>query len=174
MPKRTYAKYGFFCPDDRKNAFDEADAAYFAENGVSYLILDIDNTIEPYENAEPGERAIAWFSMLKEQGIKAAFVSNNNPERVKIFNKDLSLPFVAHAGKPFAFGIRKAMKMMGAEREKTMLLGDQIFTDVLGAHNAGIRVLTVPPIRDKRDILTRFKRRLEKPIMKSYERKKKG
>ncbi len=172
MTKKSFGKYGYFCPDDTKSAFHEVDAAYLSANGIRFLILDIDNTIEPYENTEPTKKAKDWFSMLKSEGVKAAFVSNNKKARVSLFNKDLGLPYIAGAGKPFPFSVKKAMKIMGAEKEHTLLLGDQIFTDVLAAHNAGIKAITVPPIKDKTDILTKTKRWLEKPIMKSYERKK--
>ena len=65
------------------------------------------------------------------------------------------------------------MESMGTTKENTALMGDQVFTDVWAAKNAGIKAILVPPIRDKRDIFTRFKRLLEKPILKKYEKKKK-
>ena len=66
--------------------------------------------------------------------------------------------------------IYRAMEALGAEKDGTIFMGDQILTDVWAAHNAGIRAILVPPINDRRDLLTKFKRLLEKPILKKYDR----
>jgi HAD superfamily phosphatase (TIGR01668 family) len=108
---------------------------------------------------------------LKEAGIKAAFVSNNGRERVETFNKDLGNIAYYKAKKPFAGKIKRAMREMGVEKNETLFMGDQIFTDVLAARFSGIRAALVPPIKDKTDALTRFKRLLERPIMKRYHRR---
>ena len=63
------------------------------------------------------------------------------------------------------------MDALSSVREKTVIMGDQIFTDVWAAKNAGIRSILVSPIKDKRDIFTKFKRLLEKPILKKYEKR---
>ena len=82
----------------------------------------------------------------------------------------MGLPFYAKAGKPFKKNVLRAMADIGTSREDTILIGDQVFTDVWAAHNAGIRAILVPPIRDKRDILTRFKRLLEIPVLNKYKK----
>ncbi len=161
-----------FVPDFRFNTFDEATAEFLSENGVKGIILDIDNTLEPYENALPGEHVVAWLNSLRERGISAAIVSNNNLERVEKFNEGLKLPAYAKAKKPFKKNLLRAMADMGTTAEDTVFMGDQVFTDVWAAHNANIKAILVPPIKDKRDILTRFKRLLEKPILRKYEKRK--
>ena len=161
-----------FVPDFRFLTFDEASADFLFENGVKGIILDIDNTLEPYENALPGEHVIAWLASLSVRGISAAIVSNNNRERVEKFNENLKLPAYAKAKKPFKKNLLAAMADMGTTPENTVLMGDQVFTDVWAAHNAGIKAILVPPIKDKRDIFTRTKRLLEKPILKKYEKRK--
>lgn len=159
-------------PDYTFETFDMASAEFLASIGVKSIILDVDNTLEPYENPLPTPPVLQWFSELSEAGIKAAIVSNNDACRINLFNTDLGLVAYSKAGKPFKKNVLRAMNDIGAEPESTVLMGDQIFTDVWAAHNAGIRAILVPPIRDKRDILTRFKRWLEKPILKKYERKR--
>ena len=62
------------------------------------------------------------------------------------------------------------MRDMGTDKSDTVLMGDQVFTDVWAAHNAGIRAILVPPINDKRDLLTRFKRLLERPVLRKYDK----
>ncbi len=162
-----------FVPEYRFETFDLASAEFLSEIGVKGIILDIDNTLEPYENADPGEHVIAWLDSLMRCGIKASIVSNNGRERVERFNKSLSLPAYYKAKKPFKKNLFRAMRDMNTAPDETVLMGDQIFTDVWAAHNAGIRAILVPPIKDKKDIFTRFKRLLEKPVLSKYERKNK-
>ncbi len=160
-----------FVPEYRFDTFDLASADFLRSIGVKGIVLDVDNTLEPYENPHPTERVLAWLDSLKQSGINAAIVSNNNSERITLFNKDLGLPAYSKAGKPFKKNVLLAMADMGTTREDTVLMGDQVFTDVWAAHNTGIRAILVPPIKDKTDIFTKFKRLLEKPILRKYERK---
>lgn len=158
-------------PDFRFNTFEEATPEFLVENGIKGVILDIDNTLEPYEHPLPGEHVKKWLSDLKDAGIFAAFVSNNNRERVELFNKELGLPAYYKAGKPFKKNVLRAMADIGSAKENTILMGDQVFTDVWAARNTGIKAALVPPINDKKDIFTKFKRLLEKPILKKYNKR---
>ena len=157
-----------FVPEYYFDTFDMADAEFLASIGVRGIVLDVDNTLEPYENPLPGERVLAWLESLRVAGISAAIVSNNNGERIELFNSEIKLPAFYKAGKPFKKNVLRAMEAMGTTTEDTILMGDQVFTDVWAAHNTGIRAILVPPIKDKRDPLTRFKRLLEKPVLKRY------
>lgn len=161
-----------FVPEYRFDTFDMASAEFLSKIGIKGIILDIDNTLEPYEHANPEEHVIAWLNSLKECGIKAAIVSNNGKERVELFNKEIGLPAYYKAKKPFKKNLLRAMSDMETKPQETILMGDQVFTDVWAAHNAGIKAILVPPIKDKRDVFTRFKRLLERPIIKKYEKRK--
>jgi len=163
-----------FTPDYRFEKFNDATPDFFLKLGIKGVILDIDNTLEPYENETPGEHVIAWLNSLYEVGIKTAIVSNNERERVELFNKDIGMPAYYKGKKPFKKNLINAMKDMGSKRENTILMGDQVFTDVWAAHNAGIAAILVPPIKDKTDLFTKFKRVLEKPFLKKYKRKHKN
>ena len=79
------------------------------------------------------------------------------------------MPAYSKGGKPFKKNLLRAMSDMGTDISNTVLMGDQVFTDVWAAHNAGIKAILVPPIKDKRDPFTKFKRLLEKPFLKKYE-----
>ena len=158
-------------PDYRFEKFNDMTVDFLQKEGIVGVILDIDNTLEPYEHAEPGEHVVAWLKALGDAGISCAFVSNNNSERVNIFNKDLGLPAFPKAGKPFKKNVLRAMAEIGSDKSNTILMGDQVFTDVWAARNSGIKAALVPPINDKKDILTRFKRWLEKPILRKYEKR---
>lgn len=157
-------------PEYRFDTFDGADAAFLLSIGVRGVIMDIDNTLEPYENPEPGEKVLAWLDTLRAAGIRTAIVSNNDETRVETFNRRMGMPAYSKAKKPYATAVRAAMREMETAPDETVFIGDQIFTDVWAAHNAGIRAVLVPPIRDKRDLLTRFKRLLERPILRRYDK----
>ena len=161
-----------FTPEYYFETFDCACAEFLLSIGIKGVILDIDNTLEPYENPVPGERVLCWLDSLDKAGIKTAIVSNNGRERVELFNKELRMPAYYKAAKPFKKNILRALSDIGVSTDNAIMLGDQVFTDVLAAHNAGIRAILVPPIRDKQDILTRFKRLLERTIIKKLKAKK--
>jgi HAD superfamily phosphatase (TIGR01668 family) len=160
-----------FVPEYYFNTFNEASAEFLLSIGVKGIVLDVDNTLEPYENPTPGDHVVAWLDSLRENGISAAIVSNNGGDRIELFNKDLGLTAYYKAKKPFKKNVLNAMRDMGTSKENTVLMGDQVFTDVWAAHNTGIRAILVPPINDKKDILTRFKRLLEKPFLRMYDKK---
>lgn len=163
-----------FMPDACLSRHTELTAERLLADGIRALVLDIDNTLEPYENPDATEPTGAWLASLTKAGIRVAFVSNNGRERVERFNRPFGFPYYYKAKKPFAKSIRRAMAAMQSTKENTALMGDQIFTDVLAARMAGLRrAYLVPPIKDKTDALTRFKRWLERPILKRYRKKEK-
>ena len=163
-----------FVPDFCFETYDLASADFLLSIGVKGIILDVDNTLEPYENPVPSKGVLEWFDSLRAAGIKAAIVSNNNWDRINTFNADLKLPAYAKAGKPFSKNVKRALLDMGVDKSEAIMMGDQVFTDVWAAHNAGIRAILVPPINDKKDILTRFKRMLEIPVIDAYKRREKN
>ena len=158
-------------PDYMFRAFDEITPAFLASLGVKAILADIDNTLAPYEQAEPDERIKGWIASLAEAGIGIAFVSNNDWERVKLFNRTLGVPAYAKSGKPFKKNLVKAMSDLGGTRETTVMLGDQLLTDALAGHNLGVKCLIVPPIRDKKNAFFKFKRWLEKPVVKKFKKR---
>lgn len=146
---------------------------FLLANGIRALILDIDNTLAPYEEPDPNARVLAWFSALKEKGIVAAFVSNNDFERVSRFNRKIGIPMYPKGKKPGKKYMRRAIGELGVLPSETAIMGDQIFTDVWAGRNVGIRCIVVPPIKDKTDFFTRFKRVLERPILRYYRKREK-
>ena len=161
-----------FIPDYYFERFSVASADFLLSIGVRGIVLDVDNTLEPYENPFPTESVKNWLKSLQDVGISAAIVSNNCRERIELFNKELCLPVYYKAAKPFRKNVLRALDDMGVVANEAILMGDQIFTDVWAAHNSGIRAILVPPIRDKRDLFTRFKRLLERPFLRKYEKKR--
>ena len=157
-------------PDFTFKAFDEVTPEFLLQNGIHGILSDIDNTLAPYEIAEPDERIRQWIDALHKSGIKLALISNNHADRVELFNHTLSLPAYADCGKPGKKNLIRALDELGLDAGECAVLGDQLFTDAFAGKRLGMTAIIVPPIKDKKTLFFRFKRALEKPIMKSYER----
>ena len=158
-------------PDYMFRTFDEITPEFLRELGVKAILADIDNTLAPYEQPEPDQRIKGWIASLAEAGIGIAFVSNNDWERVNRFNATLGVPAYAKSGKPFKKNLVRAMNDLGGTLETTVMLGDQLLTDALAGHNLGVKCLIVPPIRDKKNAFFKFKRWLEKPVVKKFKKR---
>ena len=158
-------------PDYMFEKFDDVSVEFLQGEGIGALLIDIDNTLAPYEVSEPDERIRGWFNALDAAGIRAALVSNNERDRVELFNRTLALPAYHDCKKPSRKKLLLAMNAVNAEREATLFLGDQIFTDVASARRLGVRAAIVPPIKDKKTLFFKFKRMLERPIIKKYKKR---
>lgn len=145
---------------------------FLSSLGIRALLIDIDNTLAPYEQDLPDENIINWFAEMKEAGISCALISNNDAPRVELFNSLLSLPAYAKSGKPCKKTLIRAMKDMGVDASVTAGLGDQLLTDTLAVHKLGMISIILPPIKDKLTPFFKFKRRLERPFMKKYYKRK--
>jgi len=133
------------------------------EHGVAGLLLDLDNTLIPYgyEGPVPPEVA-SWLAALRSAGIAAALVTNARPSRSRRWGEKLGLPALPFAAKPLPLAIFWAARTLGLPREKLLLVGDQVFTDLLAARLAGVRTALVPPLSPKELPHTRWLRRLER------------
>lgn len=162
-------------PDYYFEKFDDITPDFLLSIGCKHLMSDVDNTLAPYETAEPDLRIRSWLSSLSDAGITVILVSNNDAERIELFNRSLGLYAYPNCKKPLRKRLRAVMDEVGATPESTAFLGDQIYTDVLSARRLGVRTaLLVPPIKDKKTLLFRFKRMMEKPIMRSFFKKHTG
>ena len=161
MPKIMLPNYIF-------RTFDEITPEFLANIGIKALLIDIDNTLAPYEQPLPDERIFNWFEGMKKAGIACALVSNNEAERVELFNKDLGLLAYSKSGKPFPKNLRLAMSILGSDVSSTAMLGDQLLTDATAGNNIGLTTIIVPPINDKNNAFFRAKRWLEVSTIRKY------
>ena len=133
--------------------------------GIRGLLLDSDNTLTTHDNPRPAEGVLDWIAVMKENGIAMCIVSNNHPPRVKPFADLLGLPFVCEGKKPLSKGFREARAVMGLPWKELAVVGDQIFTDVLGANLKRLKCIFVFPIAHEQTRFFRFKRRMEVPFL---------
>jgi len=138
------------------------------ENNIRGLIFDVDNTIAPYEEHRPNAKVVALMKRLKRMGFNICLLTNNTKKRVKLFSEPLELHGIANALKPFARGVRKAIKHMKMRPSFTAIIGDQILADIWAGKSAGITTILVKPLSDKDLALVHFRRKLEKRLLKRY------
>lgn len=130
------------------NDIYELSGAALARRGFRLLLADLDNTLVPYGVPLPDERLKAWRDDLSAHGVTLFILSNNRHEsRPRIFAEALGVPYIGHAGKPKTPSFTQAMERMGVTAAQTAIVGDQIFTDVLGGNRAGVAAILVKPIR---------------------------
>ena len=146
------------------------DFLQYYKDGYRGIIFDIDNTLVPH-GAPADERSIALFKHLKEIGFEALLLSNNKEERVAMFNEQIGVHMIWKANKPFPEKYREAMKIMKTDEKSTLFVGDQLFTDVWGAKNAGIRSILVQPMNPRGEIQIVLKRKLEAVVLHFYLKK---
>lgn len=140
------------------------------KNNIKGLILDVDNTLlDYYKNMIDGLEE--WCENMKEKGIKFCIASNsNNRNKVDTVSKKLQIPYIFFAKKPLKMGLNKAAKLMGLKNEEVAVVGDQIFTDVLGANRCKMFSILVDPINEKDMLVTIIKRPIENLIKKNYKK----
>lgn len=157
-----------FVPDRIFSTISEITPELLKKENITALILDIDNTLAPRYVALPDETLINWIESLKKTDIKLHIISNNHQNRVAKFSKALGVPFYCNGMKPFPRAFLKAVRLMDVPRENVAAVGDQIFTDVAGAHLAGIKAWLVTPIDPRETVVFKIRRRLERPAIKRY------
>ena len=166
--------FDMFFPDRYVASTYVIDFEQLYEEGYRGLIFDIDNTLVPH-GAPADKRATALFDRLKSIGFRCCLISNNQEPRVKMFNQDIGVDYVYNAHKPSTKNYVKAMEIMGTDKENSLFIGDQLFTDVWGAKRAGIRNILVRPIHPKEEIQIVLKRYLERVVLHFYKKNlKKG
>lgn len=134
-------------PDRVYESIFEIQPSKLKTAGIQLLLADLDNTLVPYGAPTATEEVRVWKESLKAHGVTLFVLSNNrSATRAKHFAEDLGVPFLGHAGKPGAGSFHKAMAQMGRAAGETAMVGDQLFTDILGARNAGVAALAVKPI----------------------------
>lgn len=140
----------------------EINLCFLNKHNIKGLLLDLDNTLTTHDNPVPGDGVLEWISSMKKSGIKMIIVSNNYDYRVKPFADILGLEFTARGKKPLSKGFNTAQQRMGIPFKELAVVGDQIFTDILGANLKRIRSIYVAPIEHEKTTFFKIKRKAEK------------
>ncbi len=141
------------------------------EMGIRGLVFDIDNTIAPFDVADPDERLIAYFEKLREMGFRLCILSNNNKMRVQRFNRPLHALAIHKSGKPSPRKLKKALARLSLVPAEAAIVGDQVFTDMWCGHRGGLYCIMTAPVCDRDQLITKIKRGAEKRVMQEYFRR---
>lgn len=158
-----------FYPDLYYDSAYNIDYKDMHEKGINGIIFDVDNTLVEH-NAPVTQRAKKLFEDLHMMGIDTCILSNNDEERVKPLADTVKSKYISKAGKPSPQNYYKAMTIMGTDKESTLAIGDQLFTDIWGANKANIKSVLVKPIDKHEEIQIILKRKLEKIVLHFYKK----
>ncbi len=153
------------------NRITDIPLEWLVENGIKGLALDADNTLSTHHSQIPLDGVTEWLEGARKIGIKLIMVSNANSKRVTPFANKLGLEFTSLSCKPFPIGFIKAARKMGLKRREVAAIGDQIFTDVMGANLAGVKPVLLIPIKVEDGASFKLRRRFEQPLIAKYKRK---
>jgi HAD superfamily phosphatase (TIGR01668 family) len=153
-------------PDAHVASLVDVDAAGLWERGWRGIVLDLDNTCCAYHQPELAAGVADWVVGARDRGFKIVMLSNNFSERVAAVGAQLGVPTVPNALKPLPFGFLRALKLLGTPRRLTVVIGDQVFTDMLGGKLLGLRTVLTEPIVAHDFPLTRVLRFLERLVYK--------
>jgi len=134
--------------------------------GLDGLLLDLDCTLKDYPDNGFRREVMDWVQTLSSNGIILCILSNARPRRIEPLARELKIPFVAQAFKPFPFGCRIAMRRLQLNPQQTALVGDQLFSDILAGRLAGLFTILVRPTSPEEPLFTRVKRPLERQVLR--------
>lgn len=159
-----------FYPDFRKNRITEVTPEFLKIHGFKGIILDVDNTLSKHHAGILGEGVSEWIKEMEKNGVLLIIASNSKDFRIRPFAEKAGLPYISLCCKPLPFKMKKAARKMGLKKSECLMAGDQIFTDVLGARLAGIKVLLTEPIEEETGLSFKIRRKLEKKIKNRHNR----
>lgn len=133
-------------PWRRERAITDVDVDELAASDVRCVLFDRDNTVVPRDTGVAPESVIDWICRVREAGIALCMVSNNfHSQQVEASAAELGCAVVHHAMKPAPFAVRRALAIVGVDASEAVLIGDQVFTDVMAGNLAGVRTILVEP-----------------------------
>ncbi len=160
-----------FLPDQHVKSVFDISPASLKEKGVKGIITDLDNTLVEWNREYATPKLIEWFKEMKNHDILVTIVSNNNELRVKAFSDPLGIPFIFRARKPLGFAFRKALTQMGLDKDETVVIGDQLLTDIFGGNSSGFHTILVVPVARTDGFFTKLNRQIERRILNWFRKK---
>lgn len=162
-----------FKPDYYVQSFEHLDVDRLKKQGIKMLLCDIDNTLVSYDDAKPNQSVVDFIDKIQQNGILVALCSNATKERATRFSEDLHVSQTYYFSmKPLGHRFRQAMKEHHLQANQVALIGDQMYTDILGGNLAGMYTILTAPISIKDRGVTKINRFFEKLVYNHLERKK--
>lgn len=158
-----------FIPDIKLEKVTDIKIELLKKYGIDAVILDVDNTLSTHHGQVLTDGLEDWLSYMIDGGIKLTILSNSKRKRVEPFAKKIKLPFISLGLKPLPFGYLRAVKSLGTKRKNTAIVGDQIFTDIIGGNAVGVKTVLLTPIKPEDGWSFKLRRKLEKIIIKLFK-----
>ncbi|MER3473152.1 MAG: YqeG family HAD IIIA-type phosphatase [Armatimonadota bacterium] len=160
-----------WCPDEVVSSVTDIDPASLKQQGIQAVLLDLDNTLVPWQKLDVPEPVRRWIQAMKGAGLRLCLVSNTRRRRrLEILAKELDIAYVPKAFKPRRYGLRQALQRLNATAQQAVMIGDQIFTDVWGGNRMGMRTILVAPMARHEFLGTKVSRLLERTLLWLYRR----
>lgn len=160
-----------FLPDKHVDSIFDIQPEFLKRKSKKGIIIDLDNTLVPWNVEHATEKVIQWLQQMDEANIKVTIFSNNKQERVTTFAEPLGTPFIYKARKPLRHGFEKAREQMQIRQDEAVVIGDQLLTDILGGNLVGFYTILVVPIVQSDAPITKFNRNMERLILHYFYRK---
>ena len=152
-------------PDAKINRVEDITVEMLKQRGIKSLLIDVDNTLVSRDSKELTPSVAEWIEGLKAAGFTCCLLSNNWHQIVFEYAESLELPIIYKAMKPLPVSFIKALVKIGAHRASTVVVGDQLFTDILGARLCEIPCILVEPLSTTDLWYTKIFRRVEDKIL---------
>lgn len=162
--------FGLLYPQRIVDSIYEIDLGELYNNNIRGIILDIDNTLVGH-GADADDKVLELIEKAKNAGIQSCIVSNNSESRVVKFNENLKIPAIHRASKPRRRAFIKGAQIMNLPVNQVAVIGDQVFTDILGGNRIGMMTILVKPIGKDEPYFIKLKRVLEWIVLKRYSKK---
>lgn len=156
----------FLYPDIYLESVTQITPELLKERNIKGLLLDVDNTLAVSDHPDIYGDIGEWIELMRSSDIRMIIVSNNKASRVSPFAEKIGLPYISRAAKPLPLGNFRAAKRLGVKREELAVVGDQIFTDIIGGKLAGTATIMTKLIVPETGVTFRLRRRLERPIIR--------
>jgi uncharacterized protein len=161
-----------FCPQRYCERVTDIRVDDLQKAGIDTVLLDLDNTLVGWQRHDVADPVREWLRDLKAAGMKLCLVSNTRfGKRLRALSAELDIPYVRRAWKPRKRGFLTAMQDLGSDPAKTIMIGDQMFTDVWGGNRVGIYTVMVRPIARREFLGTKVSRVAEKALLAWFRRK---
>ena len=153
------------CPNQYVESVQQVDLDELKEHGLDGIIVDLDNTLVPWNESTILPEVKDWIIKAKSYGFGVCIVSNNNPGRGEVLSEAFEIPAVWKAVKPRRGAFRRALNILNLQACQVAVIGDQVFTDILGGNRLGLYTILVRPLQEREFFGTRLMRQLEKLIL---------
>ena len=157
-----------FKPDVKLRGITDITVELLKNHDIKALLLDVDNTMSTHHGTILTEGLMEWIDKMQQSGIKLMVMSNSKRFRIQPFAARIGLPFISLGCKPLPTGYLRGVKALGEKRNNVAIVGDQIFTDILGGNAVGVKTILLTPIKPEDGWSFKIRRKLEKKLYKKY------